>query len=448
MIISDDIAIQAQGVSKTYKLYPDMSTRVRDRLGFPVSSKKRALIKDFFALQNIDLTVKRGERVGLIGRNGAGKTTFLKLLIGHIQPNQGKLAVNGSVQAMIHTGIGFHYHFSGRENAVAALTYNGFDADQIARGLEDIQEFTELGDYLDQPLKNYSLGMQSRLQFAISSAVNPDILIVDEMLGAGDAYFMNKSNKRMQKLIDTGCTLLLVSHNTQQVLQFCERGIWLRNGYVFLDGPVRDAVNSYDVYMERETHKRHAGLMPTDSFEKREFSAQENISEFQSVLADGKKVFRWPARKGIKIDSLSIVTSENVSMPKSGRDFLIDMSVRVEKSGSYGCRYMATVWTKKGKRIARIENDIDRFFAEEGDIRSVKIDMSPLKLGEGDYTLSFSIYDMKDYASSAHGQEARFDVVAHALDFSVIADEHPSPAFYLTETHFKKTESTLKKAMV
>ncbi len=445
MTISDDIAIKAQDVSKVYKLYPDIGSRVKDRLGFSVGKKKQALIKDFFALQNIDLTIKRGERVGLIGRNGAGKTTLLKLLIGHVRPSQGSLSVNGTVQAMIHTGIGFHFHFTGRENVISALTYNGLDADQIARSMEDIETFTELGDYLDQPLKNYSLGMQSRLQFAISSAVNPDILIVDEMLGAGDTYFMNKSNKRMQNLIDTGCTLLLVSHNTQQVLQFCERGIWLRNGAVFLDGPVRDAVNAYDVYMERETHRRHAGLSATDNFDNRQVTAQENVSEFQSTLADGKKVFRWPARKGIKIDSLSFQPEKNKGHTQSGDDFFIHMVLNVEKSGSYGCRYMATVWTKNGKRIARIENEMDRFSAQEGEKRSVKMDMSPMRLGEGDYTLSFSIYDMKDYGSSAHGQEARFDVIAHALDFSVVAQEHPSPAFYLTTSHSSKTADTMKK---
>lgn len=427
-----DPAIRLENVTKIYKLYSRPGFQVMDRIGMGWAVPRSEHPRLFPAIDNVSLTIGRGERVGLVGRNGAGKTTLLKLLVGHIKPTTGTVKSVGSVHAMMKSDLGFHMGFTGRQNIMSALTYNGLWGAAARAAFEDIAEFTELGPYMDQPFSNYSLGMQARLLFAVASAVNPDILIVDEMLGAGDTYFMAKSAKRMEGLIDRGCTLLLVSHNTQQVLQFCDRAIWLRNGGVFDDGPVRDIVNAYDVYIERETTRRHTGLAATDQTDQRGQSATHNRDEFKTPLSDGRMVYRWPGQRGIKVDRIDFrVDGQSATHARSGSNAEITFDILLEDTGAYKCRYLLTVWTQDGWRVARIENHIDHFSGNAGDRHPVRVDLSPLLLGAGDYTLSFSIYDMGEYESTAYGRMSRFDVLAHCLDFTVRDDQIPAPAIYL-----------------
>ena len=206
---------------------------------------------EFSALKNVSLTIGKGEQIGVVGRNGAGKTTLLKLLTGNFAPTTGKIAINGTVQALMQTGLGFHPDFTGEENLRSALTYNGLTGAQFKEALADAIEFVELDEFLQQPFKTYSLGMRSRLQFAAATAIHPDILIVDEVLGAGDAYFSGKSAARMKHLTSGGCTLLLVSHSMQQVSQFCQRCIWLEAGEMVMDGPALSVVRAYEEYTRR-----------------------------------------------------------------------------------------------------------------------------------------------------------------------------------------------------
>ncbi|MGI8527815.1 MAG: ABC transporter ATP-binding protein, partial [Pseudolabrys sp.] len=250
-------AILLEGVRKEYKLYDSIGEQTLDVLGLsPLRFWRRPKFRIFPALDGIDLDIKRGERVGIIGRNGAGKTTLLKLITGNFAPTHGAVSVNGDVQALMSTGVGFHADFTGAENIRASLMYNGLPGAEIEAAFDDIVEFCELGDFLNQPVKTYSLGMRARLQFATATAIKPDILIVDEVLGAGDAYFSAKSMVRMQKLAQSGCTLLLVSHAMNQVLAFCDRAVWIDEGRVRTDGAVRKVVGEYEVYMRAMSENR------------------------------------------------------------------------------------------------------------------------------------------------------------------------------------------------
>ena len=210
------------------------------------------------ALRSIDLTIHEGEKIGIIGRNGSGKTTLLKLISRNTTPTGGVLNVQGNVQALMQVGLGFHPEFTGRANINAALIYQNYSPAERKAVEDDIIDFCELGDFIDQPLKTYSLGMQARIQFACATAIKPEILIVDEILGAGDAYFSVKSSNRMEKLTQTGCTLLLVSHSMTQILQFCDRCIWIDNGIVLRDGPAKNVIVEYEAYM----YKLSKGLDP------------------------------------------------------------------------------------------------------------------------------------------------------------------------------------------
>jgi lipopolysaccharide transport system ATP-binding protein len=245
-----DLAIDVRGVSKAYTLYPGPAAQAADLLGLNrLMPWRRRKHPEYLALRDIDFSLARGERVAIIGRNGAGKTTLLKLISSMIAPTTGSVAVNGAVQALMQVGVGFHPDYSGIENIRASLLYTGLNASELKAAEEDIIEFCELGDFLGQPLKTYSLGMQARLQFACATAIKPEILIVDEILGAGDAYFSVKSNTRMQKLTKSGCTLLLVSHSMAQVLQFCERAVWIDGGRIVRAGEARSIVTEYEQFM-------------------------------------------------------------------------------------------------------------------------------------------------------------------------------------------------------
>lgn len=250
-------ALKLTGVGKMYKMFGSKRDNFLDALGLTRLRPWRAVeYREFWALRGIDLEVRHGERVGIIGRNGAGKSTLLRLVTGNLAATEGSLVVDGTVQALLEAGGGLHPEFTGYENIRASLTYQGLRSDAIARAEEDIADFTELGEFLDQPFKTYSLGMQARLAFAIATTVIPDILIIDEILGAGDAYFFSKSMSRMRDLVESGASVLIVSHALDQIQRFCQETIWLERGRVVLRGPTPRVVREYELFIRALENRR------------------------------------------------------------------------------------------------------------------------------------------------------------------------------------------------
>ena len=248
--VNTEHAIRLEGVGKMYRVFGSRSANLVDALGLSrLLPTRRVRYQEFWALRGIDLELEQGSRLGIIGRNGAGKTTLLKLITGAVAPTEGAIETRGTVQALLEASAGLHPEFTGRENIRAALTYQGLNNRQIRAAEEDIADFTELESFLDQPFRTYSLGMQSRLGFAIATTVEPEILIVDEVLGAGDAYFMTKSIGRMSRLIDRGASVLLVSHALEHVLRFCSEAIWLERGQIVERGPALEVVKSYSEFI-------------------------------------------------------------------------------------------------------------------------------------------------------------------------------------------------------
>jgi len=256
--MSEPTAIRLSGVGKMYKIFPTRLDNLLDALGLArLVPWRRAKAREFWALRDINLDLKARSRLGIIGRNGAGKSTLLKLITGNLPPTEGEITVNGQVQALMEAGAGFHPEFTGRENVRASLTYRALDPAAIEVALEDIAEFTELGSFLDQPFKTYSSGMQARLVFATATVLKPDILIVDEILGAGDAYFASKSNERMKQLVvESGASVLLVSHAVNSILQFCDEAIWIERGRIVQRGPSLDVVNAYEAFIHSLDERR------------------------------------------------------------------------------------------------------------------------------------------------------------------------------------------------
>ena len=201
--------------------------------------------QDFTALENVSFTVNQGETLGLVGRNGAGKSTMLKVISGILKPTEGRVACCGNVVPMLELGSGFDFDLTGRENIFLNGAILGYSEAFLEEKYEEIVAFSELGDFIHTPIRNYSSGMLARLAFSIATVVKPDILIVDEILSVGDANFQEKSRARMMELMGGGTTVLFVSHSLEQIREMCSRVVWLEHGRGRMLGPAKEVCDAY-----------------------------------------------------------------------------------------------------------------------------------------------------------------------------------------------------------
>lgn len=237
--------ISVTNLGKAYKQYPNRWSRLLEWV--TLGKAKRHHLK--WVLQEINFTVNAGEAVGIIGINGAGKSTLLKLITGTTQPTTGSVQMTGRVAAMLELGMGFHPDFTGRQNAFMAGQLLGISSEEIARLMPEIEVFAEIGDYIDQPVRVYSSGMQMRLAFSVATAIRPDILIVDEALSVGDAYFQHKSFDRIREYRKLGTTLLIVSHDKGAIQSICDRAILLNAGHLAMEGEPEAVMDYYNAML-------------------------------------------------------------------------------------------------------------------------------------------------------------------------------------------------------
>ncbi|MCL5994580.1 MAG: ABC transporter ATP-binding protein [Chloroflexi bacterium] len=251
-------AIQFSHVSKFFRLDRDKPRAFQELFISFVRRRKIKRAQEFWALKDVSFNVERGETVGLIGSNGSGKSTSLKLITRIISPTAGTVSVNGRVTALLELGAGFHPELSGRDNIFLNGTVMGLSRKEIEYKADSIIEFAELQDFIDVPVKNYSSGMYARLGFSVSVHLDPDILLVDEVLSVGDQSFQQKCNERMLKLRRKGVTILFVSHDLDAVWRLCSRAIWLDHGIVEMDDVAHRVTDGYykHVLEESTTHER------------------------------------------------------------------------------------------------------------------------------------------------------------------------------------------------
>jgi homopolymeric O-antigen transport system ATP-binding protein len=238
-----EIAVRAAGVSKHY----DMYRRPADRLIEILTRKPRHVV--FPALEGVSFEVERGETVGIIGQNGAGKSTLLKLLCGVTRPSSGSLEAHGTIASILELGTGFHPEFSGRDNAALNAAILGLTPAEVRQRLPQILEFSELGSFLDRPVKTYSSGMYMRLAFSVAVNVNPDILVIDEALAVGDGHFQKKCIDKIRDFQDEGRTILFCSHALYYISSICRRTLWLDHGRAMRFGPSLDVVHDYETFL-------------------------------------------------------------------------------------------------------------------------------------------------------------------------------------------------------
>ncbi|WP_305117369.1 ABC transporter ATP-binding protein [Acutalibacter muris] len=237
--------IEVSDVSMRFRMNSDRIMSLKEFVTTAMRGKLQ--YQEFTALDHVSFTVKKGETLGLIGRNGAGKSTMLKIISGILKPTEGSVVCRGNVVPMLELGSGFDFDLTGRENIFLNGAILGYSEDFLNAKYDEIVEFSELGAFIETPIRNYSSGMLARLAFSVATMVHPDILIVDEILAVGDAAFQEKSKKRMLELMGGGTTVLFVSHSLEQVREMCGRVVWLEQGKVKMLGKVNDVCNVYAI---------------------------------------------------------------------------------------------------------------------------------------------------------------------------------------------------------
>ena len=248
----DQNAIEVRNVCKSFKIYADRAGQLKERILF----WKRNRFEERKVLNDISFEIKRGDAVGLVGHNGCGKSTTLKLLTKIIYPNSGTIKMNGRVSSLIELGAGFHPDMSGRENIYTNASIFGLTRKEIEARLEKIIAFSELEEFIDTPVRTYSSGMYMRLAFAVAINVDADILLIDEILGVGDAAFQTKCFNRLKEIKANGTTIVLVSHSLDQIERLCDRSIWLHEGKIHMDGLPAEVHARYMEYMDEVARQR------------------------------------------------------------------------------------------------------------------------------------------------------------------------------------------------
>lgn len=386
--------IVVSGIGKAYKRYNKKWNRIIEWLSVKPVTKHSLK----WVIRNISFTINPGESVGIMGVNGAGKSTLLKLITGTTTPTEGSIEFSGKIAALLELGMGFHPDFTGRQNVYMAGQLIGLSTTEINRLIPEIEQFAEIGDYIDEPVRTYSSGMQVRLAFSVATAVRPDILIVDEALSVGDAYFQSKCFKRISDFKDAGTTLLLVTHSVSDVVKHCERALLIDNGRIIADSSAKDVTNKYlDMLFGGVNSAKNKITEKTSNSNEVSTGFYSNGTEdiFHEHPLYNKNEHRW-GNGSAKIIDYNIVANESVYPTKINSGDYVDFSFKVHFSAGYE-RVVPGFLIKTIEGIflygtnSFISNKGDDFISvESGDIKIFKFSL-PMNLNEGNYLISFGI---------------------------------------------------------
>ena len=393
--MSSEIAIRVRNLSKCYQIYSKPHNRLKQFI-FPrfhrvVGISPKQYYREFWALNNVSFEIKKGETVGIIGRNGSGKSTLLQLICGTLFPTSGNVVTNGRIAALLELGSGFNPEFTGRENVYMNGAVLGLSKTEIDKRFDDIAAFAEIGDFIEQPVKTYSSGMFVRLAFSIQANVDPEILIVDEALAVGDAYFVQRCMTRFHDLQRGGTTIIFVSHDASSVKRLCSRALWLKNGYLTFIGDATTVVDAYLQDMFGLDEK--AWHIPGDTCA--DLGVQvENASKRNLALHSGDG--RYGERK---LEMIGMLLSNVNGSPTNtvGWNGVICLLLEIKNNTlrpgqSIGCGYYLR--DNKGIDIASTSTlfeSFEMFAPAQGDSLRVLIEITVPMLHPGHYSLTPSV---------------------------------------------------------
>lgn len=395
-----DYSIEVSHVTKSFKVYKDRGYVLKDLILFANRRKfeKRQVLND------ISFTVKRGEAVGLIGHNGCGKSTTLKLLTRITAPDSGTIRMNGRVSSLIELGAGFHPDMSGRENIYINASIFGLTKEEIDRKLKDIIDFSELQEFIDNPVRTYSSGMYMRLAFSVAINVNADILLIDEILSVGDANFKEKCFNKMCELKENGTTIIVVSHSLGQIEQLCDRCIWINDGKIVRDGFAKEVDNAYLDFMGEKRKKMTAE-------ERAARGETQTTSEEENVVIDAVHLMNSDGERLNRIetgDECIIKVHYSARARIQNAVFLITVLRKNDGMLVYAAH------TRNQPEFENITIDGENEF---------RLHISKLNLLPADYRIYASI-ENKDGTVLDHAEDlCEFQVVSETMDFGFVSME-------------------------
>ena len=396
------IAIRADQITKIYKLYEKPSDRMKEALGLT----RNKLHKEHYALQGVDMTVYQGETVGIIGTNGSGKSTILKIITGVLNPTQGELTVNGRISALLELGAGFNMEYNGIENIYLNGTMMGFSKKEIDEKLQDILDFADIGEYVYQPCKTYSSGMFVRLAFAVAINIEPEILIVDEALSVGDVFFQAKCYHKFDEFKKMGKTILFVSHDLSSIAKYCDRVVLLNQGHKLGEGSPKEMIDAYKQVLvgQYEVPEEEDSLLE-----------DEDINELAAEVSDGHKKRKSSTKKvsaksaealGVNPDALEYGTKAAVihdyyvtdkkgtkaSAIIKGEEFTLHYKVKFEEDVPAPI-FAFTIKNVRGTEITGTNSMFEKAYlsdAKAGEVKEVTFTQN-MDLQGGEYLLSLGV---------------------------------------------------------
>ncbi len=375
-----DLAINVSNVSKMYRLYDKPMDRLKESLGF----SRKKLYKEHYALDDISFSVKKGETVGIIGTNGSGKSTILKIITGVLNPTQGNVEINGRISALLELGAGFNMDYTGVENVYLNGTMNGFSREEIDEKLPAILEFADIGEFVNQPVKTYSSGMFVRLAFAVAINIEPEILIVDEALSVGDVFFQAKCYHKFEEFKKMGKTILFVSHDLGSISKYCDRVVLLNKGHKLAEGAAKEMVDMYKKVLVNQ--------LDSDEKEKKgkEVVESKNSNElWKNQISVNSKYIEYGDKKAEIID-YGVVDSEGLltSSIQKNTEFQIKMKVKFNEAISEPI-FAYTIKDVKGTDITGTNTMYEKVYvsAKAGDIKEITFTQK-MNLQGGEYLVS------------------------------------------------------------
>lgn len=415
--MDENIAISVEHVSKQFKIYFDKGTSLKEKLIF----RHRRKYEEREVLRDVSFQIPKGQAVGLIGHNGCGKSTMLKLLTKIMYPERGQIITDGRISALIELGAGFHPDMSGRENIYTNAAIFGLSRQEITQRLEQIIEFSELYEYIDNPVRTYSSGMYMRLAFSVAINVDADILLVDEILAVGDTSFQAKCFNRLREIKANGTTIVIVSHSLNQIEQICDRSIWIHEGKIRADGSPREVHPAYLDYMAKE-YMEHidAGTRSTnqDAAEPEEKSQAEETSTEETSTEEEKMPEQKKTRWGNRAVYFTFVrlldqSGKENSRFVTGEPIIIEMGYRVKNTVEHPACGIG-IFRNDGIQCYGVNTQIDHIqglaLQREGVLR-FQVDANVLL--SGIYTLDVALHTENGFA---------YDYYRFAKEFQVNSD--------------------------
>ena len=415
--MAEDIAISVNDVSKMYKLYDNPMDRLKESLG--LSRKKK--YKEHYALNHVSFQVKKGETVGIIGTNGSGKSTILKIITGVLSPTAGEVAVNGRISALLELGAGFNMEYSGLENVYLNGSMIGFSREEIDAKLQSILDFADIGEFIHQPVKTYSSGMFVRLAFAVAINIDPEILIVDEALSVGDVFFQAKCYRKFEEFKEMGKTILFVSHDLSSIGKYCDRVVLLNKGEKLAEGGAKEMVNLYrrvlvnqyedaDQTENKEGSTAENGQSGNNASGENGHDGQGSHKLMKDSLNLNPQVLEYGSKLGEIVDfAIRDDTGMITNVIEKGKEFSVQMKVKFQADVSDPI-FAFTLKDLKGTEITGTNTMYEHTPLKPqkaGDVREITFkQVMPLEAGEymlclgctgykdGDFTVFHRLYDV------------------------------------------------------